>query len=292
MSKKSAIALSSAPRRRKSMRRQPPGRRWWDGPWLMVGSIGVVAAAILAIIVVSQRQPTASLPSRSELATVLDQVTQVPPEVFNAIGSGGTNSRLTPDTPPTPIQGKPKVHYVGAEFCPYCASERWSLIVALSRFGTFENLRASQSSADDVYPNTPTFTFDGSQYTSPYVDFVAVETATREHTPLQRLSAEQQALMAANNPVGSIPFVDIAGQVHSVGSGVDTSLLVGRTWPDIAARLSDPTDRATRSIIGNANHVTAAICQATGNQPAAVCSSPAVVGLTVQSPSQGSGGAL
>ncbi len=34
-------------------------------------------------------------------------------------------------------RGKPEVLFVGAEFCPFCAAERWPLIVALSRFGHF-----------------------------------------------------------------------------------------------------------------------------------------------------------
>jgi hypothetical protein len=30
--------------------------------------------------------------------------------------------------------------YIGAEYCPYCAAERWPLVMALSKFGTFSNL--------------------------------------------------------------------------------------------------------------------------------------------------------
>src|SRR5215471_17073708 len=32
--------------------------------------------------------------------------------------------------------GKPEMLYIGAEYCPYCAAMRWSMAVALSRFGT------------------------------------------------------------------------------------------------------------------------------------------------------------
>ena len=31
--------------------------------------------------------------------------------------------------------GKPEMLYIGAEFCPYCAASRWSMALALSRFG-------------------------------------------------------------------------------------------------------------------------------------------------------------
>jgi hypothetical protein len=46
--------------------------------------------------------------------------------------------------------GKPEVLYIGAEYCPYCGTERWSMIVALSRFGTFRGLKEIRSSPTDV----------------------------------------------------------------------------------------------------------------------------------------------
>ena len=54
---------------------------------------------------------------------------------------------------PTRAAGKPEILYIGAEYCPYCATERWPLAVALSRFGTFTGLRGIHSSATDVYPS-------------------------------------------------------------------------------------------------------------------------------------------
>ena len=38
--------------------------------------------------------------------------------------------------------GKPEILYIGAEFCPYCAAERWAIAVALSRFGTLSPLHS------------------------------------------------------------------------------------------------------------------------------------------------------
>ena len=64
---------------------------------------------------------------------------------------------------------------MGAEYCPYCAAERWAMAVALSRFGTFSNLRLIHSSSADIYPNTPTLSFYKSSYTSKYVQFTPVE---------------------------------------------------------------------------------------------------------------------
>ena len=57
--------------------------------------------------------------------------------------------------------------FVGAEYCPYCAAERWSMIMALSRFGTFTGLKEMSSESNDVDPDTSTFTFVDSSYTQP-----------------------------------------------------------------------------------------------------------------------------
>jgi len=65
----------------------------------------------------------------------------------------------------------------------------------------------------------------------------------------------------------------------AVGSGYRPDVLAGRSHLEIARSLSDPTSAIARGIIGNANHITAAICEVTGDQPASVCSSAAVRGL-------------
>ena len=63
--------------------------------------------------------------------------------------------------------------FVGAEFCPYCAAQRWPLIIALSRFGTFSGLQTTTSSSSIEYPNTITFTFRSATFTSQYIDALA-----------------------------------------------------------------------------------------------------------------------
>src|SRR5207245_7045155 len=104
---------------------------------------------------------------------------------LTAVGTGGVQNPLHTVKGPPPIlvgpTGKPQFLYVGAEYCPYCAAQRWATVVALSRFGTFSKLYQTTSSSSDVYPSTPTFTFysalyKGPVYTSSYIDFVPVET--------------------------------------------------------------------------------------------------------------------
>src|SRR5258706_4760621 len=112
----------------------------------------------------------------------------------------------------------PEVFYMGAEYCPYCAAERWPMIIALSRFGTFSNLKTTSSSSSDVYPNTPTFTFHGATYTSQYVDFVSVETTDRNQNTLETPTAAQQALVNQYDTGGSIPLVDFCNPYSFYGA--------------------------------------------------------------------------
>src|SRR6201999_1919717 len=97
--------------------------------------------------------------------------------------------------------GKPSVVYIGAEYCPYCATERWAMVMALSRFGTFKNLGVSHSSGTDVYADTQTFTFHGSPFTSPYLVFDGVETqsnvaAGNSYATLDTPTSEEEKLIS------------------------------------------------------------------------------------------------
>ena len=101
-------------------------------------------------------------------------------------------------------------------------AERWigGCRRELCRFGTFAGLRTVHSSSTDVYPNTPTWTFYGSSYTSRYLTFTAVEQASNVpdasaplgYVPLQSPTAGQQALLRKYDPERSIPFVDIGNK--------------------------------------------------------------------------------
>ena len=37
--------------------------------------------------------------------------------------------------------GLPEMLYMGAEYCPFCAAERWAMVMALSKFGTSRDCR-------------------------------------------------------------------------------------------------------------------------------------------------------
>src|SRR4029079_19324163 len=95
-------------------------------------------------------------------------------------GSAGVQAAPAPITAPALTSGgKPKVLYVGAEYCPFCAAQRWPVVVALSRFGTWSGLRQTTSASGDVYPDPSTLSFHRAAYASDYLSFTGVETNRR-----------------------------------------------------------------------------------------------------------------
>ncbi len=215
--------------------------------------------------------------SLSVPAATLDRVGQ-PASVLapNATGDSGPILRAA--------DGKPVVAYIGAEYCPYCAAERWAIAVALSRFGTFSNLSATHSTSNDVYPDTQTLSFYGSQYTSAYLDFQPVEEATNQavdgaYPTLQRPTTEQSNLLARFDQEGSIPFLDIGNKYVVVGASFSPQVLAGLSQAQIAQQLDDPSSAVAQAIDGAANELTAAICQVTGQQPSSVASSPVIASI-------------
>jgi hypothetical protein len=215
---------------------------------------------------------------------VFTAVTQVPAAVYDTVGLGSAGNGPKPivGAPPLQAGGKPEVLYIGAEYCPYCAAERWAVIAALSRFGTFSNLHTLRSSTSDVFPGTATFTFVGSSFDSQYVNLMAVEQYTNQpaagngYTKLQDLSSDQQAVMDKYDNQGGIPFVDFGGKYSFSGATYGPGVLSGMDWQQIAAKLSDPSTTQAQGILGSANLISATVCQLTNQQPAAVCGSAGV----------------
>jgi hypothetical protein len=256
------------------------------------GAIIAVVAVVLAIVLVGGNSSngtsggsTGTLPTGSALASLITTTTTVPATTLDQVGAGQVTA------PPTTISGapltsggKPEMLYMGAEYCPYCAAERWAMVVALSRFGSFSGLAAIRSAAKDgagqaePFPDTPTWTFAKAHLTSNYLTFIPVEMytnvpdpATGGYTLLQTPTAEQQALLNKYDNGGSIPFIDYGNKYMSVGASYDPSVLKGLTWSQIATDLHNPASPVAKAVLGTANYMTAAICALTGNQPASAC---------------------
>ena len=253
----------------------------------IVGVVVLIAAALVAFGIT--RGPTKSATTRTATAGVIKQVTGIPPKTFDEVGAGTSThppSRIA--APPLSRDGKQRVLYVGAEYCPYCAAQRWAVAAALSRFGTFADPSETASATDDIHPDTATLSFHGASYTSQYVSFTGVELSSNKrqgngYAPLDALSPEDEKHVGTYNAPpyvegqgGSIPFVDLGGAFISSGASFDPQLLAGKTHAQIAAALADPDSEIAQAIVGTANVYTAAMCELTDNEPEDVCTSAGV----------------
>jgi hypothetical protein len=255
---------------------------------VIVGSCVAVLAVVAVIAVVAVMGGGGGNDSTSAGRAPGDAayraVATVPPEVLDQIGPGdATSPPATINDPALTQDGKPLVLYVGAEYCPFCAAERWAVVQALSRFGTFSDLDLTTSASADVHPNTPTFTFHGATYASKWLAFTGKELYTNEehgdgYAPLDTLTAEEQRLFGRHSQ--AYPWIDIAGRYSISGATYDPSVLHGLTAREISNAMSDPTSPVAKAVDGAANVVTAALCQVTDNKPAAVCTAPAVTTVT------------
>ena len=259
------------------------------------GSIlGVVVIVVAFIVFKTTQSPPASAAKSTPAvgtalpASVVKDITSVPSSTLTSVGTGTADAKsvsLVSSAKALTSGGKPQVLYVGAEYCPYCATERWALAVALSRFGTLSGLHGVHSSSADVYASTPTLTFYKSTYTSKYLTFIPVETQTeKEGTALQKTTAAQNALLTkydsppyvASADAGAIPFIDFGGKYFVRGAQYDPQILSGQTWAQVAAALKDPSSPIAKGADGAANMITATICKVTNDQPSNVCTSPTI----------------
>jgi hypothetical protein len=286
------IAAQRAAQHKAEQRR----RMLWTG-----GSILGVVVIVLAFVVFKTTQsPAATAGTNSATGTalpasVVKDITTVPPSTLTSVGTGTADAKsitTVASAKTLTSGGKPQVLYIGAEYCPYCATERWAVAVALSRFGTFSGLHGIHSSSSDVYPSTPTLTFYKSTYTSKYLTFTPVETQTeKEGTALQKPTAAQNALLAkydsppyvASADTGAIPFIDFGGKYFVHGAQYNPQILSGQSWAQVAAALKDPSSAIAKGADGAANMITAAICKTTNNQPSSVCTSPVIKTIEGQS---------
>ena len=306
VARRERIAAQQAAARRAEARRRL---------FLAAGSILAVAAVVVTFILVKataspgKAAAASNGPTGVALTKVVDSVTNVPGSVLDtvgagaisrtSVGAGSSNSSggfLAPISgTPLTSGGKPELMYVGANYCPFCAAERWSMIVALSRFGTFSNLHAIHSSSTDYAPNTPTFTFYGSSYTSKYLSFAPIEETQNYRTgnssstnvnyvPLQNPTAAQQALVTKYDLSDATPFFDLGNRYIQVGdlSPEDPTMLDKLSWATISQDLHNPSSKVAQYVDASANYLTAAILKVDGNQAPAGVITPQVKALEAQ----------
>ncbi len=291
--------------------------------YLAGGSILAVIIVVVAFVLIKTTSgggtaaPVSNGPTGAALTSLTKEVTGVPQSTLDKTGAGSISKSIfipasqiaaasaassgyfaTVNGSALTSGGKPEVLYIGAEYCPYCAAQRWAMIVSLSRFGTFSGLTTIHSSSTDAYANTPSWTFYGSKYTSKYITFTPVETTrnyrqgnssntSAPYVTLQTPTAAQNALMTQYDPGdpaqglgGAIPFIDIGNKYVEVGnlSPYGPQDLSAKSWDQVGAALSQPGSAIAQGVLGSANYMTAGICSLTGNQPSTACT-PAIQAL-------------
>jgi len=269
------IAAQRAAARKAEMRRRV---------FITAGSILAVVVVVVAFIVIkATNHPASSSASAGSStgtalpASVVKNITTVPASTLESIGAGTAAAKSVTSISGSSLTsgGKPEVLYIGAEYCPYCATERWPMVVALSRFGTFSGLHGIYSSSTDTPASVPTVTFYKSTYTSKYLTFTPVETTTQDrNTPLQKPTAAQSQLWQKYDPKGYIPFVNFGNKYLINAVTYNPAVLQGKTWAQIAAALNDKSSPIAQGAGGSANLITATICKLTNDQPANVCTAP------------------
>src|SRR6266705_3143988 len=226
------IAAQQAAARRAERRRQL---------LLTGGSVLAVVAIVVAFVVVKTLGGTAS-------ADLLKKVTSVPASTLDSIGKGTANPKAILPISGTPLtrDGKPEVLYMGALYCPFCATERWAMAVALSRFGTLSGVKFIHSSANDTPASIPTMTFYKAGYTSKYISFTAVEMQDVNRATLQAPTAAQNAVLTKydappqvpSSEAGSIPFIDFGNKFLASGASYSYPVLQDKSYAQIAAALA------------------------------------------------------
>jgi hypothetical protein len=263
-------------------------------------ALGLIVVAIIlvgALVVIRNANQTNSTSDVETITpapnAVMTALAHVPAPASAAVGVTSPTSLVTPpsatgntslwQSPANGAGARPVVFFYGAEFAPYAGAERWPVIVALSRFGSFGQLGLMQSSSSVAFSDTASFTFWHAKYSSVWVDFQPVERYSTlnptgiGYTSLQIPTRRQAASVAVyDTSAGTFPLLDIANHYVQVGSSFSPSVLDGLSQSQIAADLAFPTNPVTQAILASANEITAGICTVTGERPAAVCSARGV----------------
>jgi hypothetical protein len=242
---------------------------------------------VIVVVLVAVKAGSGGGPSAGASAISPAAGTPVPAAITNKLASiplstiaaapttGLATAPQTISDPPLTADGKPDLLYIGAEFCPICATERWAMYVALSKFGTFSPQPGQIHSAERD-GNISTLTFYKTTYTSPYLTFTPVETTTNQpegnyYVALPSPTQAQQKLWASHTDQ-SFPWLDFGGKKELSSAQFDPQLLEGKSFNDIAAAVGNNSTTIGADIDASAKVLIQTICSTlTGNHPAAVC---------------------
>jgi len=226
---------------------------------------GILAAAALAGAVALALRGNATSVSENAVAASLgaptSDIASPPTGAFNHVGA------------PLYQGGKPELLFIGAQYCPHCAGQRWAIVKALNQFGTFSNVTSSANDDGTI----PTFNLHDATYTSKYVALVHKDLEDRSHNTLDSLSSDEQSIFSQLDPSGGIPLITVGGYAL-LGDGYDLSFIQGKSFNAVqrAMQRGNRSDPLVAAVNGEANSITAFICHADKMQPQPVCSRPVI----------------
>jgi hypothetical protein len=228
-------------------------------------------------------------------ATVASLVEEVP--VSALVANAETENRhkvasperLAHRAPKLSWGGRPEIMYIGANYWPLCAAERWALVMALAKFGTFSGLAGTTSSPRDVPPSLPTFSFYGLsgpvKYTSRYLSLLTDEEESNVYNPtsgeyplLQAPTPQEYEIANAWDAApytaepGSLPFVYMAGKFVLTGSQFGASSLSRMSFQAAAQTITSDKSGVSKAAEAAAGYLVGDFCALTHDQPALVCS--------------------
>ena len=177
--------------------------------------------------------------------------------------------------------GKLFVFFLGAEYCPYCAAQRWAIVRSLQKFGQWDGLKQTISAArDEPFLNLPTYDFTNASYTSPHIEFLSREIKDREFRPLQKLLKTDEKLLEKFNPDREIPFLLVGGRFTQIGSGFTPKIFIGHTFRQTETELKKIESEIRKTIDDEANIISALLC--VSGLPPEVCKETTVTELATQ----------
>lgn len=255
--------------------------------FIAIVAIIAVSLAVGLYLALSAQDPRAAVDGKPVSVNNLDDLEQAAVSSYGNPGQGYLKDVHNLTSPWSAV--KPILVYVGAEYCPFCAVQRWSITLALMRFGNFtKDIHYMTSALGDG--DYSTITFYNSTYHSSYITFEPFEIEDRAYNPLMTLPPNYTTAFDAQGS-GDFPFLNFNDQYYISGAILDPSILGTMNQTQIIASITS-LNGVGSEIKQAANVITAVICETTGNKPTSVCTNPSITADTLDSytlPSTASG---
>jgi hypothetical protein len=119
----------------------------------------------------------------------------------------------------------------------------------------------------------PTYDLRNAVYESRYINYGDKEILDKDNAPLEKLDADEQAIVDRFNPAARWPFLMINGQYVQLSSGFSPSVVDDLEFETLRRQLQGGEQPpATRAILAEAELITRYLCHSTGGQPVSACS--------------------